>query len=95
MAKLTSSMDLVQSLQTAPILANSHIQEENGLAGSSTSDLDNELDTSVLVVHKNNKVVHKGSSRHGCYADMTKRREYRREWMRAYRNAIKERITCH
>ena len=44
-----------------------------------------------MVVHKDAMVVHtpvsgssqasNGSSRHGVYADMDKRRAYRREWM--------------
>jgi hypothetical protein len=37
-----------------------------------------------VVVHAN-KVVHKGSSRHGKYADAEKRKEYRRVWMRKKR----------
>jgi len=39
----------------------------------------------AMVVHTPDMVVHSGSSRHGAYADMDARREYRREWMRARR----------
>jgi hypothetical protein len=42
----------------------------------------------AMVVHTPEKVVHKpraGSSRHGKYADLEKRKAYRREWMRRRR----------
>jgi hypothetical protein len=46
------------------------------------------LYSTELVVHTDTVVVHKhtnGSSRHGKYADIEGRKEYRRNWMRKKR----------
>ena len=37
------------------------------------------------VVHEEKVVVHKASTKHGVYADLEKRKAYRREWMRRRR----------
>jgi len=46
-----------------------------------------------LVVHDGSSQVVTGSSRHGQYLDIGKRRSYRREWMKAER-AIKSGRAC-
>jgi hypothetical protein len=50
----------------------------------------------VEVVHKPIVVVHQsqdGSSRHGKYADLEKRKAYRREWMAKYRKRVPSKET--
>lgn len=84
MARLSSSVDVVESLQHRPIGVNLPKPDKIGIVGTPVVVLNDAPDTQVLVVHKN-KVVHKGSTRHGKYKDVEARKEYKRDWMRKNR----------